>query len=568
MINIQAETIHGQKHISIMGLLDSQDEQQYFLDILQERQGIGEIHITFFETKTLPASIIEALKNHVAQSPQIPLKLFVLHRHLSFYLSRLGITNKLVFEKTLTPPTARRIRALAIGGSAESLDKIFTIVKSLALADISVFIVQHFPRDARNVLDLLLLDKTSYRALIPADGVKIEENVIYIAPSDCHLLVEQGVIRLTQSEPVNFARPSIDVLFTSLAQEYKSALLAVLLCGYGNDGSRSLAALRAQGAKVIIEDPLDCAARDMPESAVRTGQYDYKFPIQELAGYLARTIRKAEVTLEEPAIRDFLAALHKHYGYDYEEYSLDSITRRLQKTMSERGFTSLQEFTGQVLNDPELFEELFLEFSINVTNFFRNPEVFLALREQVLPYLDTYPHIKIWCAGCSTGEEPYSLAILLQEAGMLKKSQIYATDINPFVIAEAKNGLFSLANFPTDQQNYQKSGGAATLMSYFDPFHNILKIKPYLREKILFFQHSLVNSGILNEFHLILCRNVLIYFNPQLQLKTFHLYHESLDRNGFLILGETEALPQEALTHEFEEFDRARRIFRKRKFLA
>ncbi len=567
MSSIRAESIKGQKHISVMGGVETQEEQREFLALLRERSGAAEIHVTFFDAKTLPAGIIESLKYHLDQLPETPLKVFTLHRYLASYLSRLGIPNKLVFEKTLALPAPRRIKAVGIGGSAESLDKIFAIVKSLALADISVFIVQHFPRDARNILDTLLQDKTPYRTCLPTDGTLIEPDVMYIAPSDTHMVVEQGVIRLTKDALVNYSRPSIDVLFESLGREYKNGLLAILLCGYGSDGSHSLKTLHAQGARIIIEDPLDCSARDMPGSGLLTGAYDYKFPIQELCGYLARTIRKEEIDLPEAEITEFLTALHKQYGYDYQNYSIESIKRRLNKAMTDRGFYLFSQFAAQVLHDAELFEELFLEFSINVTHFFRNPDVFSVIREQIFPYLDTYPHIKIWCAGCSTGEEPYSLAILLQEAGLLRKTQIYATDLNPYVLVEAKNGLFSNSNLDLDQENYWKSGGTGRIHDYFEVEKHVIRIDEILKSKILFFQHSLVNSGILNEFQMILCRNVLIYFNAALQIETLRLFQDSLDRNGFLVLGESETIPANDGRVAFEPVDQRRKIYRKRKFL-
>ena len=566
MTTIQSELIKNQKHISVMGGLDAQEDQRQFLAHLRDRGGVAEMHVTFFDTRTLPGGVIESLKFHLDQYPGIPLKVFVLHRHLAMYLSRLGIPNKFVFEKTLVPTSNRRVKALAIGGSAESLDKIFAIVKCLALADISVFIVQHFPKDARNILDTLLQDRTPYKTCLPEDGAPVEPNVMYIAPSDAHMKVEHGVIRLTKEPPVNFSRPSIDVMFESLAYEYQSGLLAVLLCGYGSDGSHSLKTLRAKGARIIIEDPLDCSARDMPNNGLLTGCYDYKFPIQELTSYLARTVRKEELDLPEQEIKEFLAALHRQYGYDYQNYSIESVTRRLNKAMAERGFTVFSQFTAQVLADPELFEELFLEFSINVTHFFRNPEVFALIREQIFPHLETYPHIKIWCAGCSTGEEPYSLAILLHEAGLLKKTQIYATDINPYVLVEAKNGLFSSSNVESDQANYRKSGGTGDLLNYFERMGKMIKFDETLKSKILFFQHSLVNSGILNEFQLILCRNVLIYFNAALQTQTFRLFLDSLDRHGFLILGESETISPQDAALGFEAVNQRYKMYRKRKF--
>jgi len=567
MSTIRSESIKGQKHISVMGSVETQEEQREFLALLRERAGASEMHVTFFDAKTLPAGIIEALRHHLAHITETPLKVFTLHRYLSSYLSRLSIPNKLVFEKTLVAASSKRIKAVGIGGSAESLDKIFAIVKSLALADISVFIVQHFPRDARNILDTLLQDKTPYRTCLPTDGTPVEQDVMYIAPSDVHMIVEQGVIRLTKDPLVNYSRPSIDVLFESLGREYRSGLLAILLCGYGSDGSHSLKALQSKGARILVEDPLDCSARDMPSNGLLTGAYDYKFPIQELCSYVSRTIRKEEIELPDADIVEFLNDLHRQYGYDYRNYSIESIKRRLNKAMTDRGFYQFPQFAVQVLHDAELFEELFLEFSINVTHFFRNPEVFSIIREEIFPYLDTYPHIKIWCAGCSTGEEPYSLAILLQEAGLFKKTQIYATDLNPYVLVEAKNGLFSSNNLDIDQENYRKSGGKGRLHDYFEVENSVVKIHEQLKSKILFFQHSLVNSGILNEFQMILCRNVLIYFNAALQIQTLRLFQDSLDRNGFLVLGESETIPPNDGRLGFEPVDQRRKIYRKRKFL-
>lgn len=573
-MNIQSKIIGHENHISVMGRLETSDEQQQLIHLLRSSISapttgsapeVSELHITFFETKTLPASILEALQAAYAAQHRPAIKIFVLHRQLSLYLSRLGIQNTLVFGKSLVEQANQRIQAVAVGGSAESLDKIFTIIASLPLVDISVFIVQHFPKDARNILDTLLQDKTPYKAITPQYRMKIEKNTIYVAPSDFHLKILGGDIVLTQEDLVNYSRPSIDVLFESASYEYKESLLAILLCGYGSDGSHSLSTLKANGSTVIVEDPLDCSARDMPQNALRTHHYDYKFPIQEMVSYLSRILGREHITFQEFEIRQFLALLHKHYGYDYQDYSLDSIQRRLQKAMLERGFTSFNTFSSQVLNDPELFEELFLEFSINVTHFFRNPEVFRTIRETLLPYLDTYAHIKIWCAGCSTGEEPYSLAILLDELGMLKKTRIYATDINPFVIAEAKNGLFSIETLEKNVQNYQDSGGTRDFRDYFEQQHQMLKIRQRLKDKILFFQHSLVSTGVLNEFQLILCRNVLIYFNPHLQERVLKLFSESLNRNGFLILGESETVVPSKEYPGFEEYNKQRKIYRKRK---
>lgn len=569
--HIQAEVIGREYHISVMGRLDAKEDRDALIAVLQRpvtetdvaSRAVKDVHVTFFEAETLSADIVEALARYRQACAAVPVKIFVFHKHLASYLNRLGLHNNLIFAKTLGMQPHVPVKALAIGGSAESLEKIFILLANVPLADIAIFIVQHFPKDTRNILDHLLADRTAYPAVIPEDGQPVEPRTIYIAPSNYHMLVEQGRIRLTLTEPVNYARPSIDVFFRSAAAEYGEHLLAVLLCGYGSDGSHALSALRARKSRVLIEDPLDCHARDMPENALRTGNYDYKFPIQEMVSYLSRNLSNERIELEDGAIHRFLTDLHTQYGYDYRNYSLDSITRRLRKFMQDRKFATFSALTSQVLSDPEVFEDLFLTFSINVTHFFRNPNVFRAIREHLLPYLDTYAHIKIWCAGCSTGEEPYSLAIMLDEYGILRKTQIYATDINPFVITEAKNGLFPAESLDGNLENYRQSGGGGNFEDYFERQSQMLKIHERLRHRILFFQHSLVNSGILNEFQLILCRNVLIYFNHALQRAVLQLFSDSLSRKGFLILGESESLnvPLDDACR-LEEFDKKHKIYR------
>ena len=206
----------------------------------------------------------------------------------------------------------------------------------------------------------------------------------------------------------------------------------------------------------------------------------------------------------------------------------------------------------------------FLGLSVNVTKFFRNPEVFRELKDKVFPYLNSFASIKIWCAGCSTGEEVYSLAILLDESGILNKTQIYATDINPYVVEEAKNGLYSKKILPDLTSKHTLSGGIEKLDKYFEFDYNYIKIKDYLKKNILFFQHSIVGSGILNEFQIIFCRNVLIYMNYKLQEKTLELFNNSLDISGFLVLGEKEDISINNGKKYFSEYDKKAKIYKRK----
>jgi chemotaxis protein methyltransferase CheR len=210
--------------------------------------------------------------------------------------------------------------------------------------------------------------------------------------------------------------------------------------------------------------------------------------------------------------------------------------------MAELGIHSFYRFKELVLSDEDIFEFLFLEFSINVTELFRDPDMYLALREEIIPYLASFPHVKIWSAGCSTGHEPYSLAILMDECGLFARTQIYASDINPYVVEEAKIGLVANAQFQKGLVNYKKCKGTKDLQKHFNQHEEIYQLSDHLLSRILFFQHSLLNKGSFHEFQLILCRNVLIYFNKELQQQVLSLFVQSLDLNGFLVLGKNETI--------------------------
>ena len=268
---------------------------------------------------------------------------------------------------------------------------------------------------------------------------------------------------------------------------------------------------------------------------------------------------------EEQVVR-LLKNIKEKYGYDYMGYHIESIMRRIKISMLRYGIDDFSEFMDVVIEEQGIFEQLFLDLSINITEFFRDTEVFYQIKNNVLPYLNSYSHVKIWCVGCSNGKEPYSLAILLYELGMLDKSQVYATDLNPYVIEEAKNGLYSINTFEKDKINYLKSGGAKSFSHYFDYNSRYIKVKDFLKEKVLFFQHSLEGNGILNEFELIICRNVLIYFNIDMQKKVIEYFYNSLDLSGFLILGKSEGMLQNNGYKYFDKHDEIHRIYRRRSF--
>ncbi len=560
MMNVHAIDTRKSHHISVQGNMQSQtDRDEFFLLLKPGSHKI--LELTFFDARILPADVMAAIKSFIVSHKAIKLKINVFHRYLGSYFYRLGIPTHVMQQHSLEYRETKKIKAIALGGSAGSLDKIMSIMAKLPPRDISVFIVQHILENEPNYLGEILERSTGFKVVSIAGNTPVKPNCVYIAPPAHHMIVENGNIRLSAEAKMNFARPSIQVTFESLAHEYKDGLIAVMLCGYGDDGIKAFSLLKEYGSITIIEDPQDCDAKDLVLNAWKTGLIDYKFPLPELSSYLTRIIEPETLKIDEAELKRFFNGLNDHYGYDYRHYNVQSATRRIARVMADNHIYSFKRFEDFVLQDRDLFENLFLECSINVTEFFRNALTFLSIRQNVLTYLDSFPHIKIWSAGCSTGQEAVSLAIMLDELGILHKSQIYASDINPFVVEEAQNGIYSQEMIEKSRENYKLAGGSRDFNQYFVIKDSYARVQPYLKDRILYFQHSLLNKGVFNEFHLILCRNVLIYFDQTLQTDVLNLFFRSLDMNGFLVLGESESIASYPIG--FQVFDKPNKIFKK-----
>jgi len=234
--------------------------------------------------------------------------------------------------------------------------------------------------------------------------------------------------------------------------------------------------------------------------------------------------------------------LYARYGYDFSEYSRASLHRRVQRLFTMDNFPSFTEFRYRLQHDSNYFRRFVEEITVNVTEMLRDPGFYKTLRTTILPVLATYPFIRIWHAGCSTGEEVYSMAILLKEAGLLQKSLLYGTDINPLVIEKARKGIFPVSQMQKYSENYIQSGGVMDFSSYYTANYHLAKFDSSLTAKMIFSTHNLVSDFSFNEFQLILCRNVLIYFERELQAKVFKLFDYSLENFGYLALGSKESL--------------------------
>lgn len=266
----------------------------------------------------------------------------------------------------------------------------------------------------------------------------------------------------------------------------------------------------------------------------------------------------------ETELRLLMEAIYLQYSYDFRDYAGASQKRRVLQALAHLDCPTIPALQAKVLHDPAIFMQLLQYLTIPVSEMFRDPPFFLALRQQVMPRLQTYPSLKIWIAGCSTGEEAYSLAILLREEGLLERTLIYATDINAKSLNKARQGIFPLASIKGHTANYHKAGGKQAFSDHYTAAYDTAIFDKSLRKNITFADHSLATDSVFSETQLVLCRNVLIYFNKKLQDRALGLFHESLSHRGFLGLGSKESIDFSAYATCFEPLDRPARIFRKR----
>ncbi len=276
------------------------------------------------------------------------------------------------------------------------------------------------------------------------------------------------------------------------------------------------------------------------------------------------TVTRGEAfDLEKIELDCLLEAVYRRYGFDFREYAPASLRRRVNRRVKLEELPSISALQDQLLRDPDVMQRLLLDLSINVTAMFRDPTFHLALREKVVPLLRTYPFTRIWIAGCSTGEEVYSLAILLEEESLYERARIYATDINEAVVERARLGVFPLAKMQDYTRNYIGAGGKRSFSDYYVSAYDGAAFDRALVRNVVFAQHNLVSDRSFNEFHVIVCRNVMIYFERSLQQRVLELFDESLARLGVLALGHKESLRSSALAEKYEELDTPERLYRK-----
>lgn len=268
---------------------------------------------------------------------------------------------------------------------------------------------------------------------------------------------------------------------------------------------------------------------------------------------------------EDLETRLLLDAIYHQYHYDFRGYSMASVKRRLKQAREHFECRSISELQHRVLHESAILPELLSYLTIQVSDLFRDPAYFRALRELVIPHLRTYPSLKVWVAGCSAGEELYSLVILFREEGLEDRTMFYGTDINPRALERAEAGVYELESIPRFTENHRKAGGKSSLSDYYTAAYGAAVFDKSLRSRAVFSDHSLVTDAVFAEMHLISCRNVLIYFDQDLQNRAIGLFSDSLVRKGFLGLGAKESLRFSKRADDFIEFARDERIYQKQR---
>lgn len=270
-----------------------------------------------------------------------------------------------------------------------------------------------------------------------------------------------------------------------------------------------------------------------------------------------------ECEIETVEIELLLEAIHRVYGFDFREYAFTSLRRRIHQFLSREGIGSVSQLQDKILRSSTFMDRFVIDVTVNVSAHFRDPELFAAIRTHVVPVLRTHPFLRIWHAGCSMGEEVYSLAILLHEEGLYDRSRIYATDINPVALHKAREGVYNSENIDESGKNYIKSGGKYELNRYFRMGYGNIVFSEFLKENLVFSQHNLCSDSSFNEFHMILCRNVLIYFKKSLQDRVLCLLDSSLISRGWLALGQRESLILSPLDHKYLQIQKGVKLYRR-----
>ena len=471
------------------------------------------------------------------------------------------------------PRSSDKFPVVAVGASAGGLDACRKLVSALPAANGMAFIlVQHLDPTHESMMVDLLAGHTSMLVLQAIDGMLIESNHLYVIPPGTYLSVRDGALRLSRPQARHGARLPFDFLLYSLAEEYGTRAVCVILSGTGADGSLGLKVVKEKSELVIAQDPDEAGYDGMPRSAIMTGAVDLVLPVAKIAEALAKFSRRTTVTRTRSGLRpkssihdwlpEILGLLRTKAAHDFTLYKEGTLERRIERRMAVAAITAgdMDRYLELLRSDTGELELLAKDMLINVTSFFRDPEVFDHLEDKIIPELvrnqaQDRP-LRIWIAGCSTGEETYSLAMLFREhiaaAERDIKLQVFASDVDADAVASAREGLYP--------ETIETDVSQARLARFFSKEDHGYRVLPELRAAVVFTVQNVLADPPFSRLDLVSCRNLLIYLRPEAQAKVISLFHFALREGGILLLGTSETIAD--AKGRFEVISKPERLFR------
>ncbi len=446
---------------------------------------------------------------------------------------------------------------VGIGASAGGLAAIEQFLAAMppdTESGMAFVIVQHLDPDHKSILLDLIQKYTRMQAFRIEDGMRVHPNCVYVIPPNKDLALLHGRLHLMAPSAPRGLRLPIDYFFRSLAEDQHERAICVVLSGTGTDGTRGLKTIKGEGGMAMVQSPESAAYNGMPDSAIATGLADYILPPGKMPEQLISFTQHSfggqhlPVTDHVPSITDsfekVFILLRSKTGHDFSQYKKNTVLRRIQRRMVVTQINSVDDYNRYLQSNPSEVETLFRELLIGVTNFFRDPKAFEALSEQVIPHLfegkPSGVSVRAWVPACSTGEEAYSLAILLQEqADSLKKGhkvQVFATDIDDRAIEKGRAGLYT--------ESIAADVSQGRLAQFFTQENSSYRIRKSIRDLVVFAKQDIIKDPPFSKVDLISCRNLLIYMEPKLQKKIIPMFYYALNRDGYLFLGNSESISE------------------------
>jgi len=468
------------------------------------------------------------------------------------------------------PEAKDKFFLVGVGASAGGLDALTKLVANLPknAENFAVIIAQHLSPDYKSRMVDLLSRTSRWKVLQAEDDQKIEAKMIYMTPPENEVAVQDGKIKLTQHHRDRHSVPSIDQFFESLAAEYKNFSIGIVMSGTGSDGTKGSLSIKEKQGYVLVQDPEEAQHNSMPSSVIKEDAYHKILLAENMGEEIRRYLENHKVVdggISSPpqdSMKEIFKLMTKKTGTDFSRYKPSTIKRRIQRRLDALDIKSIDDYRQHIQQSPTELDELFKTVLIGVTGFFRDEKAFEALRGYIKKILQSKRRgdtVRVWSVGCATGEEPYSIAIMLEELLEQRKSevqiQIFATDIDEYALNMGRRGYYTheqVSDMPRD-----------LLHKYFNSAPNGYEIKKHIRQRVLFSKHDISVDPPFVRLDLVTCRNLLIYFDNELQKEIIPIFHYALNEDGYLLLGKSENVSDQ--TDLFGKAEGKQKIFFRKK---